>query len=137
MADELKYVLGTAYEGYNSEVIVDTKKVNIEPGLVVAKKSDGTVEAVGSGTPYGVSGQDIYLVNTPVQVAGLKVCVQIAEGDTPAAIGTPAKADADGKINSSGTVDLGATIASGKVKGINSKTLQEVDAVLIDFPGSL
>ena len=66
MTDTKKYVLGTAYEGYASEVIVDLPKADIKSGLVVAKDSSGKPVVVGTGNPYGISGQNTFKVSTPV-----------------------------------------------------------------------
>lgn len=138
MADTKKYILGTAYEGYQSEVVVDLPKANIKSGLVVAKNSSGLPEVVGTGVPYGVSGQNIYKVSTPVQVNGLKVCVRLAASETPV-IGAKAYAKADGTITATedSNVALAATFASNKVVGIDIEDNSEVDAVLLDFAGGL
>lgn len=139
MTDIKKYVLGTAYEGYASEVIVDLPKADIQSGLVVAKNSSGVPVVVGTGDPYGISGQSTYQVSTPVQTNGLKVCARLAESQTPV-IGSKVFCNADGEIlaaTAEGAIELAATFASNKVVGIDVSDNTEVDAVLIDFPGGL
>ena len=142
MTDTKKYVLGTAYEGYASEVIVDLPKANIRSGLVVAKNSSGAPVVVGEGEPYGISGQNTFRVSTPVQTNGLKVCARLArlaESQEPA-IGGKVYCNADGEIltaDGDGAIELAATFASNKVVGIDLSDNTEVDAVLLDFPGGL
>ena len=131
-----KFVLGTQYQSGNSEVCVDLPKAqNLQPGLAVKIGEDGIPAA---GGVYGVSGAEIYRVNTPVITSGLKVCMQL-DGEAPA-IGSAATInDTTGKISSSGTATNG-TIASEKVKGIYVKkdgTLEEMDAVLVDMANGL
>lgn len=139
MTDTKKYVLGTAYEGYASEVIVDLPKANISSGLVVAKNSSGAPVVVGAGDPYGISGQNTFKVSTPVQTNGLKVCARLAASQTPV-IGSKVYCNAAGEIltaTAEGAIELAATAASGKVVGIDASDNTEVDAVLLDFPGGL
>ena len=138
MADVQRYVLGTPYEGYNSQVTVDLPKVNIKSGLIVCKDNTGKPAVVGAGVPYGVSGQNIYKFTTSVHTNGLKVCVRLADGATPT-IGAAAYATAEGKITETkdANIAIAATFASGKIKGIDTEDGSEVDAVLIDFPGGI
>ena len=139
MTDTKKYVLGTAYEGYASEVIVDLPKADIKSGLVVAKDSSGKPVVVGTGNPYGISGQNTFKVSTPVQTNGLKVCARLAASQTPE-IGKNVYCNAAGEIltaTTDGAIELAATFASNKVVGIDLSDNTEVDAVLLDFPGGL
>lgn len=138
MADTKKYVLGTAYEGYTSETVVDMPKADIRSGLVVAKNTEGLPVEVGANVPYGISGQNVFQVNTPVHIRGLKVCTRLAVGESPA-IGTAAYAKEDGTITTTkdGNIALAATFASEKVIGIDLQDNSEADAVLLDFAGGI
>lgn len=138
MADIKKYVLGTEYVGGNSETCVDLpKKAGLRTGVVVSLDANGVPQAVGTGVPYGVSGFSEFKVNSPVMTNGLKVCVRVATGKEPGAIGTQAKATEDGEISTDGTINLAGIIASAKIIGIDPADNSEVDAVLVDMPNGL
>lgn len=123
---------------------VDNIKGNIEAGLAVRLKSDGTPSvAAADGSLLGISlGQDLSQIGrTAVCRKGLKVPVKLATSFNPTVGAAVAISDTTGEAKAyTGTGDayVNAVYATGRLSdgGIGEDGLTK-GVALIDFPGGL
>lgn len=123
---------------------VSNYKGEIEAGLAVRLKGDGTIGVDAPGGLLGISlGRDLSRTNrTAVCREGMGVPIKIAEGFNPSPGDAVFIDDATGEAvaQDEGTTAVNAQYASGRLVGggiPEGRDKTPVDVALIDFPGGL
>lgn len=141
MHDPTKFLMGSVQSSLKN---VDNYAGEIEAGLIVRQKSDGSISiASADGLPLGISvGKSLSnTARTAVARKGVGVPVLLTNGFTPT-IGdqvhisnTTGKAIASG----AGATGMNAVYVSGKLTAIKENGTEDSTdgCALIDFPGGL
>lgn len=123
--------------------LADNKVGNIEAGLIVRQKSDGTISiASADGLPLGVSlGKDLSDIGrTSICRAGLDVPILLTAAFTPVIGAQVHISDTTGKAGTAGAgfTGMNAIYSSAKMIAIKEDGTEVADGVaLIDMQGGL
>lgn len=137
--DASKIQLGTTFSNIKD---VDNLAGTVEAGLIVRRKSDGTLSiASADGLPVGISLGSGMSGNGRTAIArrGLSVPVQLTDAFNPAVGAQVHISDTTGKAVAAGAgaTGMNATYASTRKTGIKEDGASEVGAAYIDMVGGL